>query len=171
VPGVEVVALPELLGAVLVPETVVVPLVPVAVGHGPVLLALVPVPLVPEVLVAPVLEVFEVVVEVLELVLEPNSKACSCSSRDCKPPALEPLELPEPLLATLVPELEPYELELPEPCPEELELEPLEPEPCPPPSQDQGHPRPVSPATPKPLSPESSEPPEPSPQGLDWTLT
>jgi hypothetical protein len=153
-----------------VPETVAVPLVPVAVGHGPVLLALVLVPLVPEALVAPVLEVFELVVEVLELVLEPNSKACSCSSRDCKPPAGEPFELPESVLAALVPELEPYELELPEPCPEELELEPLELEPCSPPSQDQGHPRPVSPATPKPLSPESSEPPEPSPQGLDWTL-
>jgi hypothetical protein len=141
--------------------------VPVAVAHGPVLLALVPVVLVPVVPVAPVPAVLELVV-VVELVLEPNSRACSCSSKDCKPPALEPLE---PVVAALVPELEPYELELPEPCLEELELEPLELEPCPPPSQDQGHPRPASPATPKPLSPESSEPPEPSPQGLDWTLT
>jgi hypothetical protein len=157
------VALPEPPLAALVPETVVVPPVPVAVAHGPVLLAaLAPVP---EVLVAPVLEVLELVVVVFELVLVPKSKACSCSSKDCKPPALEPV------VAALVSELEPYEPEPPEPCPDELELEPLELGPCPPLSQDHGHPRPGSPVPLEPPSPEPPEPPESPPQGLARTLT
>jgi hypothetical protein len=140
--------------------------VPVAMAHGSVLLALVPVPPVLEVVVELVVVL---VLGVLELVLEPNNKASSCSSKDCRPASVEPLELPDPVLAVLVPELD--ELVPLEPCPAETELEPLELEPCPPPSQDQGHPRLGSPAPPKPPSPGPPEPSEPPPQGLPWTLT
>ena len=141
----------------------------------PVLIPALPVPdvapLAVPVLAVPVLAVPLLVPEVLEVLLGPNNKACSCANNACNPPTLElpapAAPVPEaPVLAVFFLALETY----PEPFDEPEEPEPLELDPCPPPKNTHGHPTPASPTPPESPSPEPPDPPEPSdpPEPPPW---